>query len=60
MSVYNRSRLKDNIKLSEYDIKNGATISLVILPPFQLYIQGVDGRKHTVSVQSSEPEVSLL
>ena len=56
----NRTKLKDSGKLSDYDIKNGAILSLVILPPFLVYVQGTDGRKHTVTVKSSEPEVSAV
>jgi len=52
--------LKDSGKLSNYDIKNGAVLSLVILPPFLVYVQGADGRKHTVTVKSSEPEVTVV
>jgi len=58
--VWYRTKLKDSGKLRDYDIKNGAILSLVILPPFLVYVQGADGRKHTVTVKSSEPEVSAV
>ena len=55
-----RKKLQDpDAKLSECGVQNGCTISLIMLPPFELYVQGTDHRMHTVVVPSSEPEVSI-
>ena len=50
-------KLPDESKLAESGVQDGATISLIMLPPFELYVQGTDQRMHTVVVPSSEPEV---
>ena len=53
-------RLEDEKTLSSYTgIESGSMLLLLILPPFELYVQGADGRMHTITVPSSEPEVGL-
>ena len=53
-------RLEDEKTLSSYaGIESGSMLLLLILPPFELYVQGADGRMHTITVPSSEPEVGL-
>ena len=54
-----RIKLQDDAKLIDCGVQNGSTISLIMLPPFELYIQGIDQRMHTVVVPSSEPEVII-
>ena len=38
-------------------LRSGATLLMVVLPPFEIYVQGVDGKMYTIVVPSSEPEV---
>ena len=53
-------RLEDEKRLTSYaGIGNGSVLLLLVLPPFELYVQGADGRMHTITVPSSEPEVGL-
>lgn len=52
-----RIKLDGDAKLCECGVEDGSTISLIMLPPFELYVQGTDQRMHTVVVPSSEPEV---
>lgn len=52
-----RIKVDDNSKLSDCGIRNGTILNLVILIPFEIYMQGVDGRMHTLTVPSSEPDV---
>lgn len=51
--------LEDGCKLTECGITNGTTLILVVLPPFDLYIQDTKGIQHTMFVDSAEPEVSV-
>lgn len=55
-----RTKLSDTCQLSACGIGHGSTLNMVILPPFIVYVQGIDGRMHTLTVPSSEPEVSEL
>ena len=57
---YGKKLQDPGAKLNECGVYDGCTISLIMLPPFELYIQGTDQRMHTVVVPSSEPEVSVL
>ena len=57
--INHRIKLQDGVKLSECGVQDGCSISLIMLPPFELYIQGTDQRMHTVVVPSSESEVFL-
>jgi len=53
-------RLEDEKRLSSYvGIGNGSVLLLLVLPPFELYVQGADRSMHTITVPSSEPEVGL-
>ena len=54
-----RTKLSDGCKLSESGVGHGSTLNLIILPPFNVHVQGVDGRMHVVTVPSSEPEVTF-
>ena len=38
-------------------LRSGATLLMVVLPPFEIYVQDVDGKMYTIVVPSSEPEV---
>ena len=55
-----RVKLDGDAKLCDCGVEDGSTISLIMLPPFELYVQGTDQRMHTVVVPSSEPEVASL
>ena len=55
-----RVKLDGDAKLCDCGVEDGSTISLIMLPPFELYVQGTDQRMHTVVVPSSEPEVRKL
>ena len=57
MPVHDRIKLKDASLLHDCGIKNGAIVNLVVLAPYEIYIQGVDGRMYTITVPSNEPEV---
>ena len=52
-------KLNDGSKLSECGISHGTTLNLVMLTPCNIHVQGVDGRMHTITVPSSEPEASI-
>ena len=52
--------LQDGSKLSELGVHDGMTVYIVVLLPCNIYIQGVDGRMHTITVPSCEPKVSSL
>ena len=58
-NFHGRIKLEGDGKLTELGVEDGSTISLIMLPPFELYVQGTDQRMHTVMVPSSEPEVRL-
>lgn len=47
-----RKKINDGSKLSECSINNGTNLNLVILTPFDIYVQGVDGRNHTIYVET--------
>ena len=49
--------MADEAQLCNYGIENGSTVSLMILVPFILYIQGRDGKLHTITIPSNDPEV---
>lgn len=38
-------------------LRSGATLLMVVLQPFEVYVRGVDGKMYTIMVPSSEPEV---
>ena len=38
-------------------LRSGATLLMVVLQPFEVYVRGVDGKMYTIVVPSSEPEV---
>ena len=50
----------DSAKLTDVGVQDGSCISLIMLPPFELYVQGTDQTMHTVVVPSSEPEVYTI
>ena len=53
------TKLQDKCKLSSYSfLQDGATLFLVRLTPCELYVQDPRARLHTLTVPSSEPEVS--
>lgn len=53
------TKLQDQCKLASYPcLKDGATLFLVRLTPCELYVQDSRARLHTLTVPSSEPEVS--
>ncbi len=45
-------KINDDSRLSECNISNGDTLNLVILTPFDVYVQGLDGKNRTVYVDS--------
>ena len=54
-------RLEDGSRLSSYSgVSNGCTLLLVVLIPFDIYVKGIDGQMHTITIPSSEPDVSSL
>ena len=46
------TEINDDSKLSECNIRDGTTLNLVILTPLYIYVQGVDGKNHTIYVDS--------
>ncbi len=50
-------KLDDNKTLVEAGLSDNSTISLIVMSPFELYIQDMNGRQHTIIVPSSVPEV---
>lgn len=53
--------LQDENRLSSYGgITDGCILLLVALLPFEIYVTGADGRMHTITVKSSQPEVRAL
>ena len=36
---------------------SGATLLMIVLPPFEIYVRGVDEKMYTIVVPSGEPEV---
>lgn len=58
MIVDGGKRLQDEHTLSSYNgITDGSVVLLVVLLPFEIYVKGADGRIHTITVKSSEPDV---
>ncbi len=56
--VFERTELDDDKMLSSYpQIENGASIFLIRLIPFQLFVKGMDGSSHTISIPTKTPEV---
>ncbi len=56
--VFERTELDDDKRLCNYpEIENGATIFLIRLIPFQLFVKGMDGSSHTISIPTKTPEV---
>lgn len=51
--------IKDHLRLSEYSIRNGATLKLIMSPCF-VHIQGIDAKMYEATVESNEPDVSIL
>lgn len=52
--------LQDQDTLSSYNgITDGSVVLLIVLLPFEIYVKGVDGRLHTITVKSSEPDVCV-
>ena len=48
----------DGKLLSSYSgLHDNAVLLLLILTPFVVYVQGVDGRKHTLTIESAQPDV---
>ncbi len=45
-------KINDDSRLSECNISNGDTLNLVILTPFDVYVQGLNGKNRTVYVDS--------
>ena len=55
------TKLEDGCKLATYScLRDGATLFLVRLNPCELYVQDAQARLHTLTIPSSEPEVSTL
>lgn len=47
--------------LSSYSgVTHGTILLLIVLTPFELYVQGVDGRILTVTVKSAQPDVRMI
>ncbi len=66
LSVYNspslcmyRVKLEDNKTIVDANLCNNSSVLLIVMSPFELYIQDMNGRQHTVIVPSSEPEVCM-
>ena len=38
-------------------LHSGATLLMIVLPPFEIYVRGVDEKMYTIVVPSGEPEV---
>jgi hypothetical protein len=46
--------------LSSYSgVSNGCVLLLIALLPFVVYVRGTDGRMHTITVKSAQPDVRL-
>lgn len=56
--LHYRTKLEDSKTLTQSGLSNGDTVLLIALQPCEIYIQGADQRMHTVTVPTSEPEVS--
>ncbi len=52
-------KLEDNKTIVEADLCNNSSVLLIVMTPFELYIQDMNGRQHTITVPSSEPEVCM-
>ena len=55
---FHRVKLENHSKLTEVGICNNAQLLLIVTTPFELYVQDMNGRQHTIIVPSSEPEVA--
>ena len=55
-----RVKLEDHSKLTDVGICNNTQMLLIVTTPFELYVQDMNGRQHTIIVPSSEPEVFFL
>ena len=52
--------LEDRRKLASYScLQDGATLFLVRLKPYELYVRDPQDKLHTLIIPSSEPEVSM-
>ena len=57
----NKILQEEDQPLSSYNgVTNGTVLLLIVLTPFELYVQGVDGRMFTITVKSAQPDVRLL
>ncbi len=52
-------KLEDNKTIVEADLCNNSSVSLIVMTPFELYIQDMNGRQHTIVIPSSKPEVCM-
>ncbi len=52
-----RVRLEESKTIAEAGLCNNSIILLIVMTPFELYIQDMNGRQHTIIVPSSVPEV---
>ena len=41
------------------EVKDGCVLLMLVLVPFNVYVRAVDGRMHTITVKSAQPDVSL-
>ncbi len=58
--VIGKIELEDYRAVSSYpDLVNGTTIFLIRLIPFQLFVKGMDGSSHTISIPTKTPEVCV-
>ena len=60
MTIDGGKCLQDKDMLSSYaGITDGSVVLLIVLLPFEIYVKGVDGRIHTITVKSSDPDVCV-
>ena len=52
VSILRSVKINDDSRLSECKISHGDTLNLVILTPFDVYVQGLNGKNRTVYVDS--------
>ena len=51
--------LEDGRKLASYSgLQNRSVINIIVQMPWEIYLQAVDGKLHTVEIPSSTPNVS--
>lgn len=45
-------KINDDVRLSAYKIGDQSTLNLLMMSPFNIYVQGIDGKKHTIYTKS--------